>query len=114
MAFRIPITREIDDTGSFEQQVTLEGTTYTLRFRWNVRMAAWVMHVLSADGATVHQAGLVLRANFPLGLYLPDRSPPGYFVVADTSAPIAEGQDPDLDALGSSAQLFYFTLAELS
>lgn len=109
MAFLIPITREVDDTGAFEQQATLDGVTYTLKFRWNVRGEFWTMHVLDAEGVRAYRVGLVLRVNSPMDLYARDaeRLPPGIFVAVDTAGDPDEGQDPGFDDLGSRVQIEY-------
>ena len=109
MAFRIPIVREADDTGAFEQQATLDGVTYTLKFRWNVRGEFWTMHVLDIEGVIAHRVGMVLRVNFPMDLYTrdPNRLPPGIFVAVDTAGDPDEGEDPNFDDLGSRVQIEY-------
>ena len=123
MAVLITITRSTDDTGAFEQQVTLDGVTYTLKFRWNVRgmradvdgnqlPGAWEMHVFDAEGTTAHQVGLVLRADWPVDVYLPGRIPAGVFIPIDTGAPVGEGEDPDFDDLGNRSQLHYFSISD--
>lgn len=114
MAVLINITRETDDTGAFEQQVTLEGVTYTLKFRWNVRYGAWEMAMLDAEGTTAHQVGLVLRADWPMDVYLPDRIPSGVFVAIDTGAPVGSGEDPGFDDLGNRVQLHYFPVSDFA
>lgn len=107
MAVLIPITRTSDDTGFFDQQVTLDGVTYTLEFRWNERLGAWFMAVLDIEGTTAHQVGLRLVVDWPLGLYHQGRQPSGVFIAIDTGAPVGQGIDPGFDDLGSRVQLHY-------
>lgn len=116
MAVRITITRDTDDTGAFEQQATLDGVTYTLKFRWNVRYNAWTMHVLDSEGVIAHRVGLVLRVNFPMDLYVrdPHRSPPGIFVAVDTSGPADFGEDPGFDDLGNRVQIEYLNAEDFA
>lgn len=94
----------------FDFQVPLDGVTYTLQVRWNVRASSWYMDVLDEQGQVVFLAGLRLAANWPLAAYNTGRSPPGSFVVMDTAG---EGADPDIASLGIRHVLLYWTAAEL-
>lgn len=113
MSVLIPIVRETDDTAHFDLQATLDGVTYTLEFRWNVRLGAWFMHVLDADGVTPYQLGVRLVVDWPLGKYISGRRPTGVFIALDTGSPIGHGEDPGFDDLGSRVQLHYVPLSEL-
>jgi hypothetical protein len=94
----------------FDMQAPLEGVTYTLQFRWNVRNSSWYMNVLDEQSETVFIAGIRLVSNWPLAAYNTGRSPPGSFVVVDTGG---EGADADISSLGIRHLLLYFTAAEL-
>lgn len=108
----IPINRNADDASHFDLQAELDGTTYTLEFRWNVRMGAWFMNVLDAEGDAAHLVGARCVADYALPART-SRTPPGLFVFVDTGAAEGEGEDPGFDDLGSRVQLWYLPEAEL-
>jgi hypothetical protein len=98
------------DVFFYDLQVNLEDVTYTLQFRWNVRLGAWFMSIFDEQGTTPILVGLRLVADWPLGAYNTGRNPPGVFVAHDTSS---QGIDPGVDDLGSRVQLVYFSSTEL-
>jgi hypothetical protein len=94
----------------FDVQVDIDGGTYTLQLRWNVRLAAWFLTVLDEEGATVLIGDSALRVGGPVKPYFTGRIPAGAFVPVDTSG----GQvDPGYSDLGVRVQLDYFTATEL-
>ncbi len=95
---------------NFDMQAPLDGVTYTLQVRWNVRAGAWYLDVLDEAGENVLLAGVKLVVNWPLGAYSTGRQPPGVFTVVDTGG---QGADPDLAGLGVRWTLLYFTAAEM-
>lgn len=107
----------------FELQARLDDITYTLEFRWNVRAAAWFLNILDADGAALYRAGARVVVDFPLALHgeraqldgdgkvIVAGAPPGMLVVLDTTG---RHTDPDFDAMGTTAQLLYYTAAEMA
>lgn len=113
MAVVVPILRGVDDAGYFDLQATLDGVTYTLEFRWNVRLGAWFMNVLDAEGVEPRLIGVRLVADYPLAQNIVDRDPPGYFLAVDTGAAAGFGVDPGFDDLGSRVQLVYVPEAEI-
>lgn len=96
---------------NFDVQADLDGTTYTLALRWNVRLGAWFLRVLDAQGVVVLLGDQRLVADFPLAAYVTGRSPPGFLAAVDTSG---AGMDPGFDDLGSRVILRYTTAAELA
>jgi hypothetical protein len=94
----------------FDMQTLLDGVTYTLQFRWNVRCSAWFLDVLDEAGQTVVMAGLKLVADWPLAAYRTGARLPGALVFVDTSG---NGQDPGLTDLGIRVLMLYFSAAEL-
>ncbi len=100
----------VGDSSFFNIQAPLDGVTYTLQFRWNVRLSSWFMDVLDEQGINVLLAGLRLVINWPLALYQTGRTPPGDFLVFDTSG---VGIDPGLNDLGDRCRLWYFSQGEL-
>jgi hypothetical protein len=95
----------------YDLQHDLDGSTYTLELRWNVRGQAWFMKVLDAEGVNILQGDIKLVANFPLGAYTTGRSPPGVFMLIDTSGNEEEAGETDL---GSRHKLLYWTEAEIA
>lgn len=94
----------------FDVQATLENITYTLQFRWNARTNGWFMNVLDESGLNTLVAGMRCVVWFPLAAYRIDRQPPGAFFFDDTAT---DGQEPQLNDLGTRVLLRYFTSAEL-
>jgi hypothetical protein len=113
MALVIPIDRTTSKPAHFDLQVALDGVTYTLEFRWNVRASAWFMAVLDAQGVTAHVVGVKLVVDYPLNRFSPNRTPPGLFMAIDTSATQGMGEDPGFDDLGNRVQIAYLTAADL-
>jgi hypothetical protein len=107
MIWRIPI---VADTTEFTQSVELDGSTYVLRFSYSERTAVWYMSVyFQQDGTTLVTVaeGVPVLVNFPLlaGNTHANR-PLGEFMVRATL-------DPNLDQLGSFAELLYCDVEEL-
>lgn len=94
----------------FDFQTALDGATYTLQFRWNVRAASWYLDVLDEQAQVVFIAGLRLCADWPLAAYNTGRSPPGAILLMDSAGLHA---DPDIASLGVRHVLLYYSAAEL-
>lgn len=112
MSFEIPITT--NGSSFFSLQATLDAVTYTLEFRWNVRLEAWFMSIFDAQGTTPYLVGIRLVVDWPLGAYNTGRTPPGLFFALDTGAPVGGGIDPGFDDLGDRVRLAYVPLDELA
>jgi hypothetical protein len=89
----------------------LEGVTYTLHLQWNTRDSGWRLRVLDEPGQTVLMGDTRLVADWPLYRSRIERTPPGLFLVRDTSG---AGEDPTLDGLGGRWQLWYIPAADLA
>lgn len=98
------------DLAAFDLQVSLEGTIYTLDFRWNTRARGWWMTVLNDQADTVLVGNTRVVVDFPANAYLTGRQPPGIFIFIDTSG---QGRDPGLADLGQRVQLAYVPSTEL-
>lgn len=101
------------DLTHYELSVVLDGVTYVLEFRWNLRDAAWYFDIRLEDETNVAN-GIKVVINWPLlrGLRS-DSRPPGELFAFDTSG---AGFDPVIDNLGSTVKLSYYdatSLAEL-
>lgn len=60
--FRVPMT---DRESNFEQQVTLDGVSYTLRFLWNARVQRYFVDLEEQDGTRV-ATGRKVVADVPM------------------------------------------------
>lgn len=99
---RIPITPGVPN---FRQRVVLDGTEYTLDFRWSQREAKWYLDLRDSAGAILI-AAIKLVVNWPL-LYrhhTVEGVPAGELLCADSRATPA---DPGLEDLGDVVQLVY-------
>lgn len=94
----------------FDMQAPLDGVTYTIQIRWNVRWNAWFMNILDDNALNVLIAGLRLVSDWPIAAYRTGRQPPGAFMLVDTAG---VGADATIDSLGVRHQLRYWTAAEL-
>lgn len=94
----------------FDFQATLDGATYTLQMRWNVRASAWFYTILDETGSNVILAGQRVVVSWPIGAYFTGRQPPGAFLFIDSSG---ADEDPGLDDLEVRVRLSYWTAAEL-
>ena len=93
-------------SGQSSEKVTLEGTVYTLGFRWNDRMACWMFDIGDANGTPILQ-GLPIREGFPVNYPYTGRYaglPPGVFQALDTTGKHTE---PSLTNFGVDV-LFYY------
>lgn len=111
---QIPIVRDPNGVAFFELQVTLEGATYTLEFRWNVRAAAWHMSVLDAESSQLLIAGVRLVADYFLCTERVGRTPPGVWMLVDTATAPGMGEDPTFESFGSRHRLYYVPAAALA
>lgn len=94
----------------FDMQLALEGVTYTLQFRWNVRLEAWFLDVLDEAASEYLIAGLRLVVNWPLTAYRDTTVPPGQFLVLDSTG---SDTDPALNDLGTRVKILYLMSTEL-
>lgn len=100
--YRLPT--EQGDTPPYEYQVELDGTVYTLGFRYQERTQRWLYHVSTAEGVAIVQGQAVLNA-YPLLQRFKDVSmPAGEIRAVATSEPAREA---DLDELGTRVLLVY-------
>ena len=106
MALTVPLDPTLTH---YDEQITLDGVTYTLEFRWNTRAAAWFMNILTEQGDPI-TAGIRIVVDMPLGLRSSDtRKPKGLLFAVDTSG---ERREPVIDDFGTRVVLLYHPLAE--
>lgn len=94
-------------TDAFTQTVDLDGSLYSLAFRWNARDERWMLDVLSAGAPIISGVKLVTGDEDLLGR---DRRiaglPPGRLFVDDLDD---LGRDPNEDLFGDRVLLKYET-----
>ena len=99
----IPIDSE---RAAYDFQVDLDGTTYTLDFKYNGRAGLWQMEILNASGdAPIIGAVPILTntiLNYPY-LGVPE-TPPGFFIPIDETG---QNQNANRDNFGIDIKLFY-------
>jgi len=92
------------DLPCYHYNITLEGTTYTLSFKWNSRMAKWFVTLGDAAGADI-LSNIPLVANWPLlARFKMAGKPPGQLVAFDTSL---KNLDAGRFDLGNRVRLMY-------
>lgn len=106
----IPLVN-ITNLAFFSVQALLDGVTYTLSIRWNVRASGWFMDVLNEAGDTVLVAGIRLVGGAALSFERTGRPYPGCFGMYDTSN---SGLDADFSNLGSVVLLQYFEASDFA
>ncbi len=91
-------------------QVTLDGATYTLEFRYSGREDCYYLSVMTEDDSPL-MMGCKVVANYPLANRITDpRKWPGALFALDTSG---AHKDPAYQDLGDRVQLIYYTADEL-
>jgi len=99
--FAIPI---VPTESNLEQQVVLDGVTYTMRVLWNGRSRRYYMSLEEADGTPII-TGRKIVADAPWAYHdAIETRPPGTIWVITTDP---QGVDPGLRDLGARAFLGY-------
>lgn len=98
-------------TPFFSVRAPLDGATYVLEFRWNVRANKWFMALFNEDRTIAHMVGVAVVADWFFGSYELNDGPPGAFRAVDTSG---QGIDPGLADLGDRVQIRYYSRADLA
>ena len=93
---------------AFDRQYALDGTTYTLRFRWYDTDAGWRIVTLDEPGQVILAGAVRMAVDFPLYLSRVPRVPPGYLLLIDTTG---QGQEAGLADLGGRHLLYYIPAA---
>lgn len=92
------------DLPQYQFRIELEGTIYTLRFKWNTRMELWVFDIANEQDVDLLN-GIPVQTNVDLKQrFRQDTLPPGLFLAFDETG--AE-RDPDRDTFGNEVKFFY-------
>jgi hypothetical protein len=95
---------------TFTQTTDLDGTTYSLRFRWSERGGCWHLDMRTLDGVPVLLSARLVT-HWPLLRRVRNAvRPPGELFVQDLTGP---GEEPTLEEFGSRFVLFYLDAEEL-
>lgn len=101
MILELPVRSDIP---SFEFKQELEGVVYTLKFKWNERMARWLMSIADEVGEDL-LAGIPVQTNVDIkGRFKQSTLPPGLFLSYDNSG---AARNPDRDTFGSDVKFYY-------
>lgn len=88
----------------YTEQVSLEGETFILVFKWNNRESAWYLSIYTADNTPI-QVGRKIVSNWTLlRRVVSPTAPLGAIVAYDTTG---QGDEPLFDTLGTQAILLY-------
>lgn len=92
------------DVANSKFNLPIEGTFYTLEFRWNSRMSNWFMDIKTLNEESILN-GIPVFTNFDLiGRFKNILLPEGELLFYDTSG---EATDPTRYDLGERVVLFY-------
>jgi hypothetical protein len=92
-------------------QVVLDGSTFTLEFRWNTREQAWYLNVSDEAGVLIRGSVKVV-VNWPLAARVVNpKKWPGRLVAQDTTG---LQTNPGIADLGDRVALIYFEVADFA
>jgi hypothetical protein len=91
-------------------RVSLDGSTYDIRWQWNERDGAWVFSIADRDGPLLSGVRVALNVDLLARCPMSSRRPPGPIYVVDPS----KGRDePTQSDLGQRVKVVYVPEAEL-
>lgn len=90
--------------------VQIEGQTYRLELRWNVRDSSWYMGILAPDDSHLAAPKRIASGRPLFWRSQSPALPPGLFVPIDSAG---GDVDPGLQDLGNRVVLLYFDSTEL-
>lgn len=93
------------DKANYEFKTTIEGTKYTLAFRFNTRAGRWIMDIKTGGGEVI-VAGVPLLAgvDFLAQFTARENLPQGNLFLLNL---VDENESPDRDNLGTDVLLMY-------
>lgn len=97
----IPVRSDIP---SYQFRIELDGTIYTLRFKWNTRMEIWIMDIADEQDNDLLN-GIPVYTDVDLKQrFRQETLPPGLFVAYDETG---ARRNADRDTFGNEVKLFY-------
>jgi len=99
-ALELPVR---SDVKSYTFTVELDGTLYTLRFKYNDRTELWTMDIADAINNDILN-GVRLLTNIALIDVVKEGIPPGEFILIDETG---EDRNPGENDLGNDVKLIY-------
>ncbi len=97
------------DLPAFTFRQELEGSVYTLGFRFNERIAQWIMDILSEQEVPIVMGIPVLTEVEMTERFKYLSIPQGYFVCIDETG---KQRNPDRDTFGDEVKLLYVESTE--
>lgn len=92
------------DIPSFQFRQELDGTVYTLRFRWNERMERWIFDIANEQNDNL-LVGIPVHTDVNLkGRFKQTTLPPGLFLAFDETG---NQRNPDRENFGKEVKFFY-------
>ena len=102
---------DLGETYATDRVSFLDARTYTLIFDWNTRAQVWTMGIQNADGNDLLRGKALRLGSLRIRKHGKAAGlPPGDFLLVDLSG---QHQEADLDSLGTTHQLLYYTSNEL-
>ena len=102
MAFsKIPVRADLP---SYEFRIDLDGSTYTLAFRFNERMNRWIMDIKTENNVPVLLGSPVLIGTDFLARFQSDSLPPGELFTINLKDNFV---DADREAFGNDVIILY-------
>lgn len=99
--FNIPAR---NDLPWYSFKITLTNVVYTLEFRYNPRMARWIMNVMDSSGNMLIAGVALLIARDLAGQFVEAGLPPGTFYALDNTGSL---EQPTRYSFGVTHGLFY-------
>jgi len=93
-----------NDLPEHQFRIEIEGTVYTLRFRWNQRYETWFMDIADAEDTDILNGVACLSNRDMIGHIRNNNIPPGIFITYDETG---QERDPDRTTFGNDVKLFY-------
>lgn len=107
--FQLPYPSSVNES----MQVTLDGATYRLTWRWNERDAHWFLSLALLDGTSI-VGGMRVVISWDLLQNVGHlNAPPGqiYFFDQSVDSSSIAGEDPRQDDLGTRVQGYYVSVS---
>ena len=104
----IPTRNDLPD---YTQQVTLDGTLYTLHFRFNLRMNRWILEIWDGPYINLLVGNLLLSPSYPLNYRFAQKwpGPPGILILQDETG---QNRVPTRTMLGvDGINLYYWAVS---